>query len=385
MTSRSHSGLGLDGAQVPHAGRSTADLLRAASSEPARPLDTQVRRPLEQRLNYDLGHIRIHDGRASEAAASGLGARAYALGCDIHLGAESHALTAERRERLLAHEAVHTVQQGGTSVPPHDGLSVSRPSDAAELEASRIADAPSGQAPAAGQTGVTASVSPHVQRDLTDPRKSLDGQFDLNLKTESHPNAKSGMSGTIKFKAYDTAPDAAKIRLLQIGRVEDLDTGKEHEWKGDEANRMKVMTKADPKNDVDPGFFVDVVHKNRTPRTAKTDAPVLPYYIDDYPAALNPDNKEGSKRGKTITEASLRDWPGTTIRTRFSFETAAKAPDTGYVYAALRWGFTLSDPAKGTVDNEHATARVMASPTFGAATSAFDDFYQNPGTAKAPK
>ncbi|MBR0713547.1 DUF4157 domain-containing protein [Bradyrhizobium liaoningense] len=379
MNARSHSGIEQDSALIPRTRRSTTDLLRAASGDPARPLDTQVRRPLEQRLNYDLGHIRIHSGRASDAAADRLGARAYALGRDIHLGAESRALTAERRERLLAHEAVHTVQQGGASVSPHDGLCVSRPSDPAELEAARIADTPT-----SGGTGITA-VSPQVQRDLTDPRKSLDGQFDLNLKTESHPNAKSGMSGTIKFRAYDTAPDAAKIRLLQIARVEDLDTGKEHEWKGDEANRMKVMTKVDAKNEVDPGFFVDVVHKNRAPRTAKTDAPVLPYYIDDYPAAANPDNKDGSKRGKTITEASLRDWPGTTIRSRFSFETAAKAPDTGYVYAALRWGFTLSDPAKGLVENEHATARALASPTMGAAVSAFDDFYQNPGTAKAPK
>lgn len=380
MRFRSHGGFGLDGTFVPRARRSTTDLLRAASSDPARPLDMQVRRPLEQRLNHDLGHIRIHSGIASDAATDRLGARAYALGRDIYMGAESRALTAARRERLLAHEAVHTVQQGGGSVASHEGLSVSRPSDTAELEAARIA-----QAPMTGGAGVTVKVSPRIQRDLTDPKKSLDGQFDLNLKTESHPNAKSGMSGTIKFAPFDTAPDAARIRLLQISRVEDLDTGKEHEWRGDEANRMKVMTKADPKNDVDPGFFVDVVHENRTPRTAKTDPTVLPYYIDDYPSHLNPSNKDGSKRGKTITEASLWDWPGTTIRTRFSFETAAKAPDTGYVYAALQWGFTLSDPAKGTVDNEYAKARVLASPTFGAAVSAFDDFYQNPGTAKAPK
>lgn len=380
MNSRARDGSGLGSVHVPRAWRPTADLLRAASSEPARPLDTRVRCPLERRLNYDLGHIRIHSGTASDTAADRLGARAYALGRDIHLGAEARALTVERRERLLAHEAVHTVQQGAASVSPHDGLSVSRPSDTAELEAARIADAPT-----SGGRGVTARVSPRVQRDLTGLRKSLDGEFDLGLKIESHPNAKSGMSGTIKFKAYDTAPDAAKIRLLQISRVEDLDTGKEHEWKGDEANRMQVMTKADPKNDVEPGFFVDVIHKNRSQRTAKTDAPVLPYYIDDYPPRLNPNNKDGSKRGKTITEASLWDWPGSKIKTRFSFETSAKAPDTGYVYAALRWGFTLSDPVKGTVDSEHATARAMASPTFGAATSAFDDFYQNPGTAKAPK
>ena len=68
MDSRSHGGFGLDGGFIPRAGRSMTDLLRAASSDPARPLDTQVRGPLEQRLNY--GQISVHGGGASEAAAA---------------------------------------------------------------------------------------------------------------------------------------------------------------------------------------------------------------------------------------------------------------------------------------------------------------------------
>ena len=234
MNSRSHGGFGLDGAFIPRGGWSMTDLLRAASSHPARPLDTQVRGPLEQRLNYDLGHVRIHSGRASEIAAGRLSARAYALGRDIHLGADARALTGERRQRLLTHEAVHTVQQGGASVSPQERLSVSRPSDAAELEAARVAYAPPGsQTPirrepmiAGAGASAVARVTPQVQRDLTGPRKSLDGDFDLNLKTEAHANAKSGMSGTIKCKPGELAQDSKKIRLLQIGRVEDLATGK---------------------------------------------------------------------------------------------------------------------------------------------------------------
>jgi hypothetical protein len=163
---------------------------------------------------------------------------AYALGRDIYLGAEAHALTGARRQRLLVHEAVHTVHQGGASVSPYDGLSVSRPSDVTEVEAARIADtlpasrASIGQKPTIARAGVNTRVAPQVQRDLTGLRKSLGGEFDLNLKTESHQYAKSGLSGTIKFKAYDTAPDATKIRLLQVSRVDDLDTGKEHQWTG---------------------------------------------------------------------------------------------------------------------------------------------------------
>jgi hypothetical protein len=373
--------------------RPMVDLLRAAAGDPSRPLDMQVRRPLEQRLNHDLGHIRIHSGGASDAAAGRLGARAYALGRDIYLGAESRTLTGQRRERLLAHEAVHTVQQGGASVSPHEGLSISRPSDGAELEAARIADAlpglnmPMRRQPmiAGSSANAIARVAPQIQRDLTGPQKTFDGDFDLKLKTESHPNAKSGMSGTIKFKAGAKSPDSKSIRLLQIARLEDLGTGKDYKWTGDEANRMKVMTVANKATGAEEGYFVDVIHKNRTPRTAKADASVSPYYIDDYASLKSPNNKDGSKSGKTITEASLWDFPGWSSKSRFSFETAAKASDTGYIYATLKWGFTLGDPAKGTVASEHATASAFQSSTFNAAVIAFDEFYKNPGSSKAPK
>jgi hypothetical protein len=69
---------------------------------------------------------------------------------------------------------------------------------------------------------------------------------------------------------------------------------------------------------------------------------------------------------------------------RFTFETAAKASDTGYVYATLNWGFTLSDAAKGKVEREHATASRSPSATFGVALSNFNEFFKNPGSSKAP-
>jgi len=60
--------------------------------------------------------------------------------------------------------------------------------------------------------------------------------------------------------------------------------------------------------------------------------------------------------------------------------------DLGYI--RIRSGrasdAATGDAAKGTVENEHATARALASPTFAAVT-AFNEFYQNPGSSKAPK
>ena len=185
----------------------------------------------------------------------------------------------------------------------------------------------------------------------------------------------------MKFTPSATAPDSANIRLLQTVRTENLATGKDHVYTGGEANRNKVMTAADAKTGVTPGSFVDHSAAASTPRSAKADAAVSPYYRDYWP---NPkDSQDGSKKGKTIKEASLWDSPGANVNFRFSFETAAKAADTGHIYATLTWGFTISDAAKGTVDTEYASANSAESATFTAAVKAFDEFYKNPGASTA--
>ena len=376
----------------PGAGESVRKLLDRAYTESATPLPAALQTALGDRAAADFSDVRVHAGASSAAAAERLGARAYTLGRDVHLGHDAQSLAGSDRERLLAHEAVHAAQQGASPVRPHDGLQLGRPDSAAETEASSIAASlcAQGGSPSLAlrdrlrgpPMALRQKVDPQIQRDLKGPYKAIDGTFNLNLKTESHAGAKNGMSGTIKFKASDVAPDAAQIRLLQIARDEDLTTGKEYEWTGDEANRMKVMTAAD--KGVDPGFFVDAIHKNRTPRTAKTDAPVSPYYIDDYKALADPNNADGSKKGKAISEASLWDYPGSSGNRRFTFETAAQNPANGYVYATLSWGFTIRDASKGKVESEHAAVNDFPTGTFGAAVKSFNEFYKNPGSSKAP-
>src|SRR5260370_6628225 len=99
-------------------------LLRAAA-EPSRPIDESLRGSLESSFAHDFSGIRVHSGPASFEAAEAVGARAYTLGTDIHLGAEARSLTGHEFKRLLIHEAVHTLQQGGRPVPPRCGLTVS--------------------------------------------------------------------------------------------------------------------------------------------------------------------------------------------------------------------------------------------------------------------
>lgn len=364
--------------------------LERATGESSQPLDPDLSASLNEQFGYDFSRVRIHSGPSSSLAAKSLGARAYTLGNRVHLGDEADSLGLQERNRLLVHEAVHTVQQGGRDVAPSSNLNVSTSQDAAEMEAEQLADTFSDRSPSLrlrdqlrstmpGQR-IARSVSPHIQRDLKGKRKAKEGDFNLNLTTQSHPGAKSGMFGTIKFRADEKAPDSNSIRLLQIVRLEDLSTGKEYVWGGDDAYRNKIMTSA--AKDVDPGFHVDIFRPKISPRTKKTDDPVSPYYADYMKKVAS--NKHGSKKGKTIREASLRDYPGWSSKCRYSFETAAKAKDTGHVYATLTWGFTLSDPAKGKVEKEHADAHDTPSKTFGAAVKKFDEVYRNPGASTAP-
>lgn len=383
----------------PRAEETVTARLQRAASESSRPIEEPIRSSLEQDLGHDFRQVRVHSGAASAAAAESIGARAYTLGNDIHLGAETRGMGGHEYHRLMAHEAIHTVQQGGRTVAPHAGLPMSSPTDTAEREAQHIASSVTvpgaNRSPSvslamrdrmrAGSTEhtITRCVLPHLQRDLSGKKSVTDGDFDLDLKTEAHAGHSSGMSGTIKFTPGAAAPDDAHIRLLQTVRTENLGTGKDYEWTGAEANRNKTRTTGDAAKGVQEGWFVDHSAAAATPRTAKGDSAVSPYYRDYWPNSSH--SQDGSKSGKTINPASLWDFPSSPINMRFSFETAAKGADTGHIYATLTWGFTVSDASKGKIETEHAAANAGPSATFTAAVKSFDEHYKNPGASTAPK
>jgi hypothetical protein len=114
---------------------------RAAASS-GEPLPDAVRARFEGSLGADLSSVRVHTGADSAAAADAVGARAYALGSDIHFGAGEYAPVDPFGLHLLAHEVAHTVQQaGGAATGAQCKLEVSTPGDAHEIEADRAADA----------------------------------------------------------------------------------------------------------------------------------------------------------------------------------------------------------------------------------------------------
>ncbi|KYF99646.1 hypothetical protein BE20_58830 [Sorangium cellulosum] len=86
-----------------------------------------------------LGGVRIHTGAASERAAAALGANAYTHGQHIHFAAGLYRPGTPAGDRLLAHELVHTVQQGPRARAEAARLAVSDSSDPAEREADAIA------------------------------------------------------------------------------------------------------------------------------------------------------------------------------------------------------------------------------------------------------
>jgi hypothetical protein len=93
------------------------------------PLAAPTRVRLESILGARLGNVRIHRGPAAERAAAAVGALAFTVGQDIVLGSatgetaletgqgSSQRIAPPYGERLLVHEAAHTVQQSGAAMP----------------------------------------------------------------------------------------------------------------------------------------------------------------------------------------------------------------------------------------------------------------------------
>lgn len=82
------------------------------------PLPQSVRTFFEPRLGYDFSGVRIHIGAAGAMAARSVNARAFTVGKDIAFGTGQYAPESNEGKRLLAHELVHTIQQGASPAGP---------------------------------------------------------------------------------------------------------------------------------------------------------------------------------------------------------------------------------------------------------------------------
>lgn len=98
------------------------------------PLESALRRDMEQRFNHDFSGVRLHSGALAEQSAHDVHANAYTAGRSIVFGAGRLAPETSEGRRLIGHELAHVVQQsrGG---PRHTPAA----SDALEDDAARAA------------------------------------------------------------------------------------------------------------------------------------------------------------------------------------------------------------------------------------------------------
>lgn len=149
------------GAGDPNGSSGAGDALASLPSGGGQALDAGIQRKVEGATGTGLGDVRVHTGAASAHAAEAIGARAFTMGSDIHLGSGESASDTH----LMAHEATHTLhQQGGGGAQAKSEFSVSQPGDALEQEADRVADA----AVSGGAAPVSIGAAAAVQREVVD-------------------------------------------------------------------------------------------------------------------------------------------------------------------------------------------------------------------------
>ncbi len=154
----------------------------AAEADEGDALPSSLRGRLEHALGIDLSPVRVHTGADAAQSSADLGARAWALGQDIHFGAGTYQPDTPAGDWLIAHEVAHTVQQRGAEAAPDNGaggagvvqpkLEVSQPGDTLEDQADRFASefvlgvAPSAITPVPAAVVSRAVVQRNVLTDL---------------------------------------------------------------------------------------------------------------------------------------------------------------------------------------------------------------------------
>lgn len=172
-----------------------AGLVQEAGASVGVPLPAALQQRFGAGLGVDLSGVRVHTGAASMRAAEAVAAKAYTTGQDIHFAAGQYEPTTAAGQHLLAHEVVHTVQQGGRPVMQTQ-LEVSQPGDAFELEAERVAAA---VLAGSGQQRVTTHVQSGTQRLARQPAGT-------DAPAESNPVA--GTAGKASEDKGEVKPSA---------------------------------------------------------------------------------------------------------------------------------------------------------------------------------
>ncbi len=93
-------------------------------------LDTAACNYMESKFGRDFTRVRVHTATQAAQSARAVSARAFTLGRDIVFGAGQYSPGTESGRKLLAHELVHVVQQGGMTGGQHPHILQRFPGDA---------------------------------------------------------------------------------------------------------------------------------------------------------------------------------------------------------------------------------------------------------------
>jgi len=84
------------------------------SKSSGRPMEPLVRDYMEERLSADFARIRIHTDDVAAQMCTRLGAKAFTRGAHVYFNQGRYDAETKQGKKLLAHELVHTIQQGAS-------------------------------------------------------------------------------------------------------------------------------------------------------------------------------------------------------------------------------------------------------------------------------
>ena len=145
------------------------------------PLDTDTLAFMEPRFGHDFSRVRVHsDARAAQSARA-VNALAYTVGQHVVFGADQYSPATRSGRNLIAHELVHTVQQGADGALQRVA-EIGPANDAYEREADQVAERVMRGRPL--DTG-TLRAGSRVQRRLDDGHDLTATRFSRNRVLEA--------------------------------------------------------------------------------------------------------------------------------------------------------------------------------------------------------
>ncbi len=125
--------------QKPTPPPSVSDAL--SSNQTGAGVPDDIRAQFAAATGHDVSGVQLLDDSHSHGAAAAIGARAFTVGQRVFFGRGVYDAQSEAGREVIYHELFHTLQQRGGSMPAHDSIDVSSPSDHHEREAETAARA----------------------------------------------------------------------------------------------------------------------------------------------------------------------------------------------------------------------------------------------------